>query len=52
MQEPGESYELLKVAEGGCHFETITTDAILRDWLVFGIKHQQAQKDLFFAKPI
>ena len=50
MQEPGESYDqyrtaLLKLAEG-CSFETITSDEILRDRLVFGIKDQQTQEKL------
>lgn len=50
MQEPGEPYDqyrtsLLKLAEG-CSFGTITSEEILRDRLVFGIKDQQAREKL------
>ena len=50
MQEPGESYDhyctaLLKLAEG-CGFKTITSDEILWDRLVFGIKDQHAREKL------
>ena len=50
MQEPGESYEhyrtaLRKLAEG-CDFDTITSDEVLRDRLVFGILDTKVRERL------
>ena len=50
MQEPGESYDqyrtaLRKLAEN-CNFQQITTDEILRDRLVFGIKDTKVRERL------
>ena len=49
-REPGESYDnnctaLLKLVEG-CSFQTITSEEILHDKLVFGIKDKQAREKL------
>ena len=50
VQEPGESYDqyktaLRKLAEG-CNFDTIPTEEILRDCLVFGIRDAKVRRQL------
>ena len=49
-QEVGESYDQYKTAlckqAEGCDFDTITPDEMLRDRLIFGIRHSKVRKRL------
>ena len=49
-QEPGESYDQyrtsLRKLAGGCDFESITPDEVLRDRLVFGIRDSKTRERL------